>query len=512
MALLARWLGARDPRARARRGVGDGVADGVGLARRPQPARSSTTPGSSSPRSRPRWSWRSRCAAAARPRRRVRAGLARGCSLAVPAVAERALRDPRRRRSWPFALAARPAPARRGRLAALRRSLSALALAALSPRLYGFFDPRRVYGRAARAVAWRSCPTGCPGLLLDQEFGLLVYAPVFVLAVPGLVRPRRAIARGSRRSAAALVLAVVVRRGRVADVARRLQSARAVPGARRFPRSRSRVGARAAPRTAARPRRCSWGGGSGPALVGDLGSARSSTAIATGPRRSSASAPAPRNGRASCRATCSRSRGRPRAGWPSCGRSRSGRAPSRAGRRAHRRAAWPSAASGSLVAAADRLARSRAARTEGRDAVRVDRTSRRSRVPGWAPVRAAPRGVDDRRRSRWGPLYEPHRASRRGRDRRPAPAALPGATRSTSRGSASRRTLPPPCCSGARRPASAGRFRTRSSRPAAGSAASTSAGRERADHPAPRGRRALHPQGDTAGAASTFSGGGRSNP
>src|SRR6185369_10497525 len=53
--------------------------------------------------------------------------------------------------------------------------------------LYGFFDPRRVYGRRPE-LSLATLPEGLPGLLLDQEFGLLVYAPVFVLAVPGFVR------------------------------------------------------------------------------------------------------------------------------------------------------------------------------------------------------------------------------------------------------------------------------------------------------------------------------------
>jgi hypothetical protein len=50
--------------------------------------------------------------------------------------------------------------------------------------IYGFFDPRRVYGRRPE-LALSNVPEGLLGLLLDQEFGLFVYAPVFVLALPG---------------------------------------------------------------------------------------------------------------------------------------------------------------------------------------------------------------------------------------------------------------------------------------------------------------------------------------
>jgi hypothetical protein len=63
---------------------------------------------------------------------------------------------------------------------------SAAGLAVYHHALYGFFDPRRVYGRRPE-IALSNVPEALPGLLLDQEFGLLVYAPVLVLALPGLV-------------------------------------------------------------------------------------------------------------------------------------------------------------------------------------------------------------------------------------------------------------------------------------------------------------------------------------
>jgi hypothetical protein len=52
--------------------------------------------------------------------------------------------------------------------------------------LWGFFDPRRVYGRN-REFSFAILPEGLPGLFFDQEFGLLVYAPIFVLSLGGFV-------------------------------------------------------------------------------------------------------------------------------------------------------------------------------------------------------------------------------------------------------------------------------------------------------------------------------------
>lgn len=63
-------------------------------------------------------------------------------------------------------------------------AISALGLMAYHFALYGFFDPRRVYGRRPE-LSLLTLPEGLPGLLLDQEFGLLVYAPVFALVLAG---------------------------------------------------------------------------------------------------------------------------------------------------------------------------------------------------------------------------------------------------------------------------------------------------------------------------------------
>jgi hypothetical protein len=85
--------------------------------------------------------------------------------------------------------------------------VSAVASAAYHYALYGFFDPRRVYGRRPE-FALATMRDGLPGLFLDQEFGLLVYAPVLALAVPGFSRLLRR--DRARALAAAALVAVVV--------------------------------------------------------------------------------------------------------------------------------------------------------------------------------------------------------------------------------------------------------------------------------------------------------------
>jgi hypothetical protein len=109
-----------------------------------------------------------------------------------------------------FALAARP-PKRVALVLSASLALSGMAVALWHFHLYGFFDPRRVYGRRPE-LSLALLPEGLQGLLLDQEFGLLAYAPVFALAVPGLA----ALFASSRRLAAAagaLLLIVIVTAG-----------------------------------------------------------------------------------------------------------------------------------------------------------------------------------------------------------------------------------------------------------------------------------------------------------
>lgn len=90
-------------------------------------------------------------------------------------------------------------------------SLGAAALAVYHWTLYGFFDPRRVYGSRPE-LSISQLAEGLPGLLLDQEFGLLVYAPVYALAAAGLVLlVRRRLSSGV--AAAALVASAALLAG-----------------------------------------------------------------------------------------------------------------------------------------------------------------------------------------------------------------------------------------------------------------------------------------------------------
>jgi hypothetical protein len=84
--------------------------------------------------------------------------------------------------------------------------VSAAGVALYHQVLYGFLDPRRVYGRHPE-LALANLREGLPGLLFDQEFGLLVYAPVLALALPGLVLLWR---RWRPTALAAIALVVVV--------------------------------------------------------------------------------------------------------------------------------------------------------------------------------------------------------------------------------------------------------------------------------------------------------------
>jgi hypothetical protein len=53
--------------------------------------------------------------------------------------------------------------------------------------MYGVFDPQIPYGASTQMVVAANIPRGVLGLLFDQKFGLLVYSPLYVLAVPGIV-------------------------------------------------------------------------------------------------------------------------------------------------------------------------------------------------------------------------------------------------------------------------------------------------------------------------------------
>ena len=107
-----------------------------------------------------------------------------------------------------FALAARPRPRAVAVIIGLAAA-SGLGLALYHQALYGFSDPRRVYGRRPE-ISLALVPSGLPGLLLDQEFGLLVYAPVFALAVPGLALIFRRCRRDGLAAAGLVAVALVI--------------------------------------------------------------------------------------------------------------------------------------------------------------------------------------------------------------------------------------------------------------------------------------------------------------
>lgn len=78
---------------------------------------------------------------------------------------------------------------------------SLVAILAYHQVLYGFPDPRRVWGPRPE-LALRRIPEGLQGLLLDQEFGLLVYSPLLLLAIPGFAS---LLTEGRRRDAATVL-------------------------------------------------------------------------------------------------------------------------------------------------------------------------------------------------------------------------------------------------------------------------------------------------------------------
>lgn len=86
---------------------------------------------------------------------------------------------------------------------------SGIALAAYHQLLYGFPDPRHVYGRRPEFSA-ANVPWGLPALFFDQEFGLWVYAPVFALALPGLVLLARMNRKAAVAAAGLMIAAVAV--------------------------------------------------------------------------------------------------------------------------------------------------------------------------------------------------------------------------------------------------------------------------------------------------------------
>jgi hypothetical protein len=334
-----------------------------------------------------------------------------------------------------FALSARPA-ARTAVAWILPSVASAGALVLYHWTLYGFLDPRRVYGRRPE-LSLGGLPTGLPGLLLDQEFGLLVYAPVFALAAPGIV----ALWRRSRRLAlvaAALVLAVVsvagawpMWRGGFNPPARFLVPV--VPALALAVAARLGGG---------------WNAGAALLVAWSLWTG----AIGTWDR---ALVHRDRDGTAPLLRAASGAEewtrllpgyvledtGRDRARLTVVWMVALGVAALAARRRRTVTPAGLAGASLGLVLAAGMASRLSTARTGGRDAVRV--IGRRAlAVPGWTPLTRAP-AVWTTAGLGWGPLYEPHRAPEGALigDRLPL---APGEYLITIEGEAVPSALPPP--------------------------------------------------------------------
>jgi hypothetical protein len=83
-------------------------------------------------------------------------------------------------------------------------ALSAVAWLGFFKSIYGTFDPRAPYGGATDQHLSR-VPVGLTGLLLDQQFGLLPTAPIYLLACAGLP----ALIRLHRRAAIELAVAIL---------------------------------------------------------------------------------------------------------------------------------------------------------------------------------------------------------------------------------------------------------------------------------------------------------------
>jgi hypothetical protein len=76
--------------------------------------------------------------------------------------------------------------------------------------VYGTLDPRAPYGDTTGSVSWTFVPGGVAGLLFDQQFGLLAYAPVLAAAAAGAWLARRATARTTVLTSLAISLVYVM--------------------------------------------------------------------------------------------------------------------------------------------------------------------------------------------------------------------------------------------------------------------------------------------------------------
>ncbi len=82
--------------------------------------------------------------------------------------------------------------------------VSAVAWAAMFESIYGTWDPRAPYGHATD-MRWGRIPHGVAGLLLDQQFGLVPNAPIYIAAIAGFI----ALWRRDRRLTLELLVGIV---------------------------------------------------------------------------------------------------------------------------------------------------------------------------------------------------------------------------------------------------------------------------------------------------------------
>ena len=269
--------------------------------------------------------------------------------------------------------------------------------------LYGFFDPRRVYGRRPELSLSDPARAGCRDCCSIRNSASSCTRPSSSCAVPGLVGSVAPARDASPSSASCSSCATVVRppaRGRcgAADSIRPRAS-----WFRSFPRWRSALGARLR-RDLARGRGAPRGWGLWTGAVGAWDprarpprSRRDGAALARGRR-------GPRNGRGCCRAIVLDDPNRRSLAlvWAS---ALAAAGTAGAGRRL---GAGLAGATVGLVVAAGIASRLSKARTEGRDAVRVVGRPALG-VPGFPDGALGRSGRWPATALAWGPLYEPHR-------------------------------------------------------------------------------------------------------
>jgi hypothetical protein len=103
---------------------------------------------------------------------------------------------------WPREASFWPVRARALAAFALPAVVSGVAWLSMFLAIYGTWDPRAPYGHATD-MRWARIPHGVTGLLLDQQFGLLPNAPIYVVALAGFA----ALWRRDRRLTAELLVA-----------------------------------------------------------------------------------------------------------------------------------------------------------------------------------------------------------------------------------------------------------------------------------------------------------------